>query len=91
MCKYLIWRRTEPRYAMRLNLFIFSYFQLVGRSLFCLGLLIRYGKSLLTDYSNKIIDVVGSLSLFKKYLLVEDFIVKVRSLQVHILSTSWCF
>ncbi|XP_062151070.1 sister chromatid cohesion protein SCC2 [Alnus glutinosa] len=55
--------------------------QLVGRSLFCLGLLIRYGKSLLSDHSNKIIDVVGSLGLFKKYLLVEDFIVKVRSLQ----------
>lgn len=69
----------------------FFLFQLVGRSLFCLGLLIRYGKSLLSDYSNKIIDVVGSVSLFKKYLLVEDFIVKVRSLQVCILSPSSCF
>ncbi|KAG2715540.1 hypothetical protein I3760_03G083100 [Carya illinoinensis] len=55
--------------------------QQVGRSLFCLGLLIRYGKSLLSDSSNRSIDVVSSLSLFKKYLRVEDFIVKVRSLQ----------
>ncbi|XP_065632831.1 sister chromatid cohesion protein SCC2 isoform X2 [Quercus suber] len=55
--------------------------QLVGRSLFCLGLLIRYGNSLLGSSSNKTIDAVSSLSLFKKYLRVEDFIVKVRSLQ----------
>ncbi|KAM3760976.1 hypothetical protein ACB098_01G233000 [Castanea mollissima] len=55
--------------------------QLVGRSLFCLGLLIRYGNSLLGSSSNKTIDAVSCLSLFKKYLRVEDFIVKVRSLQ----------
>ncbi|CAL5393624.1 unnamed protein product [Camellia sinensis] len=44
--------------------------QLVGRSLFCLGLLIRYGNSLLSTScsSNKNIDVKNSLNLFKKYL-----------------------
>lgn len=56
--------------------------QLVGRSLFCLGLLIRYGNSLLNASSNKSIDVASSLSLFKKYLLMEDFGIKVRALQV---------
>ncbi|GAB4831731.1 hypothetical protein Ancab_005743 [Ancistrocladus abbreviatus] len=54
--------------------------QLVGRSLFCLGLLIRYGDSLLHDF-NRSIDVLSSLSLFKKYLLADDFAVKVRALQ----------
>ncbi|KAG8662383.1 hypothetical protein MANES_01G097400v8 [Manihot esculenta] len=55
--------------------------QLVCRSLFCLGLLIRYGNSLLRISSNKNIDVVSNLNLFKKYLRVEDFGIKVRSLQ----------
>uniref|UniRef100_A0A2N9ILA6 Sister chromatid cohesion protein n=1 Tax=Fagus sylvatica TaxID=28930 RepID=A0A2N9ILA6_FAGSY len=55
--------------------------QQIGRSLFCLGLLFRYGNSLLCNSSNKVIDVVSSLSLFKKYLRVEDFVVRVRSLQ----------
>ncbi|KAK9272285.1 hypothetical protein L1049_002656 [Liquidambar formosana] len=55
--------------------------QQIGRSLFCLGLLIRYGNSLLSTSSDKNIDVVSSLSLFKKYLRVEDFVIKVRSLQ----------
>ncbi|KAF3444847.1 hypothetical protein FNV43_RR14540 [Rhamnella rubrinervis] len=55
--------------------------QQVGRSLFCLGLLIRYGNSLLSTSSNKLLDVVSSLSLFKKYLLMDDFVIKVRSLQ----------
>ncbi|KAI8011646.1 Sister chromatid cohesion protein SCC2 [Camellia lanceoleosa] len=56
--------------------------QLVGRSLFCLGLLIRYGNSLLSTScsSNKNIDVKNSLNLFKKYLHAEDFVLKVRSL-----------
>ncbi|BFG26567.1 hypothetical protein CerSpe_128410 [Prunus speciosa] len=54
--------------------------QQVGRSLFCLGLLIRYGNCLPSN-SDKTSDVVSSLSLFKKYLLVEDFVIKVRSLQ----------
>ncbi|XP_052198157.1 sister chromatid cohesion protein SCC2 isoform X2 [Diospyros lotus] len=55
----------------------------VGRSLFCLGLLIRYGNSLLSTASsnNRNIDVKNSLNLFKKYLQAEDFVIKVRSLQ----------
>ncbi|KAF7803063.1 sister chromatid cohesion protein SCC2 isoform X1 [Senna tora] len=55
--------------------------QKVGRSLFCLGSLIRYGNCLLSSSSNRSIDVRKSLSLFTKYLSVEDFSVKVRSLQ----------
>ncbi|XP_057962405.1 sister chromatid cohesion protein SCC2 isoform X2 [Malania oleifera] len=57
--------------------------QVVGRSLFCLGLLIRYGNSLMnaSSSSNKNLDVICCLSLFKKYLRVEDFVIKVRSLQ----------
>lgn len=55
--------------------------QQVGRSLFCLGLLIRYGSCLLSSSGNKNIDVRKSLSLFTRYLSVEDFVVKVRSLQ----------
>ncbi|XP_007032705.2 PREDICTED: nipped-B-like protein B isoform X2 [Theobroma cacao] len=55
--------------------------QQVGRSLFCLGLLIRYGNSLFSGPTNKNIDVASSLSLFKKYLLMDDFSIKVRSLQ----------
>lgn len=54
--------------------------QKVGRSLFCLGMLIRYGNSLLSN-SDQTIDVASSLSLFKKYLLMEDFFLKARSLQ----------
>ncbi|XP_015879861.3 sister chromatid cohesion protein SCC2 [Ziziphus jujuba] len=55
--------------------------QQVGRSLFCLGLLIRYGNSLLSKSSHKIVDVKSSLNLFKKYLLMDDFFLKARSLQ----------
>ncbi|KAL2977038.1 hypothetical protein AAZX31_13G042900 [Glycine max] len=55
--------------------------QKVGRSLFCLGLLIRYGNQLLASSSSKLIDVGRSVRLFMKYLSVEDFVVKVRSLQ----------
>lgn len=54
----------------------------MGRSLFCLGLLIRYGSSLLTTSYEKNIDIVSNLNLFKRYLRMEDFSVKVRSLQV---------
>ncbi|GAB2216709.1 hypothetical protein Droror1_Dr00024486 [Drosera rotundifolia] len=54
--------------------------QQVGRSLFCLGLLIRYGSSLLSD-SDRSMDVMKSLTLFKKYLLADDFVLKVRALQ----------
>ncbi|KAH9740318.1 Sister chromatid cohesion protein SCC2 [Citrus sinensis] len=51
-------------------------FQQVGRSLFCLGLLIRYGSSLLTTSYEKNIDIVSNLNLFKRYLRMEDFSVK---------------
>ncbi|WCJ25615.1 PHD finger family protein [Euphorbia peplus] len=55
--------------------------QTVCRSLFCLGLLIRYGNSLVVTSSDKNISVVNNLVLFKKYLQMEDFGIKVRSLQ----------
>ncbi|XP_042499640.1 sister chromatid cohesion protein SCC2-like [Macadamia integrifolia] len=55
--------------------------QQVGRSLFCLGLLVRYGNELLVSSNNRNMDVVKSLSLLKKYLSSEDFVIKVRSLQ----------
>ncbi|CAK7338590.1 unnamed protein product [Dovyalis caffra] len=51
-------------------------YHVAGRSLFCLGLLIRYGNSLLNTSNNKNIDVASSLSLFKKYLLMDDFGIK---------------
>ncbi|XP_039067046.1 sister chromatid cohesion protein SCC2-like isoform X2 [Hibiscus syriacus] len=50
--------------------------QQVGRSLFCLGLLIRYGNPLFKN-----VDVGSSISLFKRYLQMDDFSIKVRSLQ----------
>ncbi|KAL4568534.1 hypothetical protein LXL04_024148 [Taraxacum kok-saghyz] len=55
----------------------------VGRSLFCLGLLIRYGSSLLrmSLSSTQTLDVSGSLTLFKKYYYADDFALKIRSLQ----------
>lgn len=55
----------------------------IGRSLFCLGVLIRYGCSLpaAPGSSGRSIDVLSSLNLFKKYLQAQDFSVKVRSLQ----------
>ncbi|KAL2552247.1 PHD finger family protein [Forsythia ovata] len=67
----------------RLDALGFDNKQQVGRSLFCLGLLIRYGSSLVAaSASNKRnIDVASSLNLFKKYLQAEDFVIKVRSLQ----------
>ncbi|AES74937.2 putative chromatin regulator PHD family [Medicago truncatula] len=55
--------------------------QLVGRSLFCLGLLIRYGNCLLASSGNKLVDVKRSLNLFMKYLAGEDYALKARSLQ----------
>ncbi|XP_010317890.1 sister chromatid cohesion protein SCC2 isoform X2 [Solanum lycopersicum] len=59
-----------------------QHFQQVGRSLFCLGLLIRYSSSLLhASVSSNNLHVSSSLNLFKKYLQAEDFVIKVRSLQ----------
>lgn len=54
--------------------------QQVGRSLFCLGLLIRYGCTLLSA-SNEGVNIDSSLSLFKEYLCADDFGIKVRALQ----------
>ncbi|CAN1848073.1 Sister chromatid cohesion protein SCC2 [Linum perenne] len=65
----------------RLDAQAFENKQLVVRSLFCLGLLIRYGNPLIRELGGKNVDIVSSLSLFKKYLIMEDFSVKVRSLQ----------
>ncbi|KAI3665842.1 hypothetical protein L6452_44477 [Arctium lappa] len=67
----------------RLDALGFDNKQQVGRSLFCLGLLIRYGNSLLgmSLSSKQNLDVVSSLSLFKKYFYAEDFALKIRSLQ----------
>ncbi|CAI9780691.1 unnamed protein product [Fraxinus pennsylvanica] len=67
----------------RLDALGFDNKQQVGRSLFCLGLLIRYGSSLVAASSSnkRNMDVASSLSLFKKYLQAEDFVIKVRSLQ----------
>ncbi|KAA0058102.1 nipped-B-like protein isoform X1 [Cucumis melo var. makuwa] len=49
---------------------------LVGRSLFCLGLLIRYGSPLLSNSSNKNVDITKSLSLLKMYLQTEDLVIR---------------
>lgn len=74
---YKIWM------ALLLTLVLFQNFQQVGRSLFCLGLLIRYSSSLLhASVSSNNLHVSSSLNLFKKYLQAEDFVIKVRSLQV---------
>ncbi|KAK9699362.1 hypothetical protein RND81_08G169500 [Saponaria officinalis] len=54
--------------------------QQVGRSLFCLGLLIRYGNTLLIA-SDGGVDISSKLDLFKKYLLADDFGIKARALQ----------
>ncbi|KAL0332141.1 UNVERIFIED_CONTAM: Sister chromatid cohesion protein SCC2 [Sesamum calycinum] len=58
--------------------------QQVGRSLFCLGLLIRYGSPLLdaSASNTKNMDVASNINLFKKYLEADDdCILKVRALQ----------
>ncbi|XAR51675.1 hypothetical protein NMG60_11006373 [Bertholletia excelsa] len=70
-------------FLKRLDNLGFDNKQQVGRSLFCLGLLIRYGNALLSTSgsNNRNIDVKNSLNLFKKYLQAEDFVLKVRSLQ----------
>ncbi|XP_073288840.1 sister chromatid cohesion protein SCC2-like isoform X1 [Primulina huaijiensis] len=67
----------------RLDALGFDNKQQVGRSLFCLGLLIRYSSSLSAASSSntRMVDVTSSVNLFKKYLQAEDFIIKVRSLQ----------
>jgi len=63
---------------------IFFPFQIAGRSLFCLGLLIRHGNSLISTSGGKNFNLSGCLNLFKRHLRTEDIALKVRSLQV------WC-
>lgn len=66
-------------------------FQQLGRSLFCLGLLVRYGDDLILSSRNKNSYVAKSLHLVKNYLLAEDFGLKARSLQVMISKYSTLF
>ncbi|XP_051216494.1 sister chromatid cohesion protein SCC2 isoform X1 [Lolium perenne] len=55
--------------------------QLLGRSLFCLGLLLRYGYKLMVASENQL-DFPKILDLLKRrYLYKEDFSLKVRALQ----------
>ncbi|GJN10527.1 hypothetical protein PR202_ga28626 [Eleusine coracana subsp. coracana] len=55
--------------------------QLLGRSLFCLGLLLRYGYQLMLTSENQL-DFPKIIDLLKKrYLLRDDFSLKVRALQ----------
>ncbi|XP_068654009.1 sister chromatid cohesion protein SCC2 isoform X2 [Aristolochia californica] len=55
--------------------------QQVGRSLFCLGLLIRYGHELMMGRGSHDIQVVKCLTLLKNYLDTDDFSIKLRALQ----------
>jgi cohesin loading factor subunit SCC2 len=55
--------------------------QIAGRSLFCLGLLIRHGNSLISTSGGKNFNLSGCLNLFKRHLRTEDIALKVRSLQ----------
>ncbi|XP_040381685.1 sister chromatid cohesion protein SCC2 isoform X2 [Oryza brachyantha] len=55
--------------------------QLLGRSLFCLGLLLRYGSQLMAASENQL-DFPKIIDLLKRrYLLKDDFSLKVRALQ----------
>ncbi|CAA6657408.1 unnamed protein product [Spirodela intermedia] len=47
--------------------------QLLGRSLFCLGLLVRYGKELMNNFENRHALVTKCLTLLKRFLVSEDF------------------
>ncbi|KAK9107321.1 hypothetical protein Syun_023332 [Stephania yunnanensis] len=53
----------------------------VGRSLFCLGLLMRFGNELMMASDDRNVHADKSLSLIKHFLFSEDFVIKVRSLQ----------
>ncbi|XP_062190537.1 sister chromatid cohesion protein SCC2-like isoform X1 [Phragmites australis] len=55
--------------------------QLLGRSLFCLGLLLRYGYQLMLTSENQL-DFAKIIDLLKRrYLIRDDFSLKVRALQ----------
>lgn len=64
-----------------------SLIQQIGRSLFCLGLLIRYGSGLLASFNSSSTDVMNSVTLLKDFLKSDDFVIRVRSLQVKLAST----
>lgn len=51
------------------------------RSLFCIGILIRYGNEFMISSNDQQPHIVQGLKLLKKYLLLEDFGLKVRALQ----------
>eukprot|EP00250_Pteridium_aquilinum_P012903 c21018_g1_i1 orf=256-5733(+) len=53
----------------------------VLRCLFCLGLLVRYGANMIDCMEDKETSLEQLLSLYKHFLLSEDFDVKARSLQ----------
>uniref|UniRef100_A0A7N0V3E0 Sister chromatid cohesion protein n=1 Tax=Kalanchoe fedtschenkoi TaxID=63787 RepID=A0A7N0V3E0_KALFE len=55
--------------------------QQIGRSIFCLGLLIRYGNALLITANSRSTEVMNCLTLLKTYLKSDDFFIRVRSLQ----------
>lgn len=68
-------------FLKRLQALGFDKNQLVGRSLFCLGLLIRYGKELMMASVGGNVHIDKSLNLVKRHLRSEDFLIKMRSLQ----------
>ncbi|KAK8961903.1 hypothetical protein KSP40_PGU005225 [Platanthera guangdongensis] len=55
--------------------------KLLERSLFCIGILLRYGNEFMIRGSDQQPHVVRGLWLLKKYLRMEDFGLKVRALQ----------
>ena len=61
--------------------------QHVLRSLFCLGLLGRYGAESIEAIEDEDIDMSHLLELYKYFLGLEDFDIKARALQVPILYT----
>ncbi|KAH7414591.1 hypothetical protein KP509_14G000800 [Ceratopteris richardii] len=66
------WRKSSYGAAEKPN---------VLRCLFCLGLLVRYGANLVEKMEDKEKTLEQLLSLYKHFLLSDDFDVKVRSLQ----------
>ncbi|KAK9116525.1 hypothetical protein Sjap_015472 [Stephania japonica] len=68
-------------YLKRLDTLTVDNKQQVGRSLFCLGLLIRFGNELMMASDDRNTHADKSLSLIKNLLFSEDFVIKVRSLQ----------
>ncbi|PKU66619.1 sister chromatid cohesion protein SCC2 isoform X2 [Dendrobium catenatum] len=51
------------------------------RSLFCIGILLRYGNEFMFSSNDQQPHIVQGLKLLKKYLVLEDFGLKVRALQ----------